>query len=749
MELFKLLGVIAVNNAQALKDIDETTAKAKDSGEKMRGSFNRFAGFAVKAVSAAAAAGATAVAVLTKQAVASFAEYEQLKGGVETLFKDSSDKLLEYANKAWYTAGMSANQYMEMATGFSASLLQSLGGDTKKAADMADMAMIDMSDNVNKMGTAVESVQYAYQGFAKQNFTMLDNLKLGYGGTKEEMVRLLADAEKIKAKNGEIVNYSIDSFADIVEAIHVVQGEIGITGTTMEEAEGTISGSIAMMKASWQNLITGVGAGTKNLDKLVEQFTFSVEKVGKNTIPVIERSIKGIGILVTQLLPPLLSAIPKVLRNILPGLLQSTMDMLRAVFGALGKAIPTLGEVLTTDVLGMLTDMLAKVSNGLANQLPGVLEGIMTWLLSFTDSLRENAGVFIDAGLHVIVQLAKGLMDALPMLIETVPTIVSNIAGLINDNAPKLLVTAMQLIWTLVTGLIQAIPTIVANIPKIIQAIVDVFLAFNWLKLGKSLITKIKDGFIGENPYVINAAKKVKDSIIDALKELPAKLFEIAKNAVHKIVTILKNTVSIRDAASAIKNEIIYILGQLPGKMVLIGRDLLMGLWRGIGNAKNWVLDRIGEIGGSILRKIKKVFKIHSPSKETEADGAFLMEGLGKGITGKLGSVLDTVTDMGGKVLGTARKALAGDIDTNLSVGYDIAAKTRFRTEMLSDATNESATRAENTEDKTERMFTMLEYYLAEILKKLDIDIELDGDSLIRFVDKKLAEKQKLGLRGI
>lgn len=748
MELFKLLGVIAVNNAQALKDIDETTEKAKDSGDKMRGSFNRFAVFAVKAVSAAAAAGASAVGVLTKQAVASFAEYEQLKGGVETLFKDSADKLLDYANKAWYTAGMSANQYMEMATGFSASLLQSLGGDTKKAADMADMAMIDMSDNVNKMGTAVESVQYAYQGFAKQNFTMLDNLKLGYGGTKEEMVRLLADAEKIKAKNGEIVNYSIDSFADIVEAIHVVQGEIGITGTTMEEAEGTISGSIAMMKASWQNLITGVGAGAKNLDKLVEQFTFSVEKVGKNTIPVIERSIKGIGTLVTQLLPPLLSAIPKVLRNILPGLLQSTMDMLRAVFGALGKAIPTLGEVLTTDVLGMLTDMLAKVSDGLANQLPGVLEGIMTWLLSFTESLRENAGVFIDAGLHLIVQLAKGLTDALPMLIETVPTIVSNIAGLINDNAPKLLVTAARLIWMLVTGLIQAIPTIVVNIPKIIQAIVDVLLAFNWFKLGKSLITKIKDGFIGENPYVINAAKKVKDSIIDALKELPAKLFDIARNAVHKVVVILKNTVSIRDAASAIKNEIVYILGQLPAKMVSIGNDLLMGLWRGIGNAKNWVLDRIGEIGGSILKKIKKVFKIHSPSKETEADGAFLMEGLGKGITGKLGSVLDTVTDMGGKVLGTARKALADGIDTNISVGYDVTARTRFGTEMATE-TIDSATQTKSAEDKMERMFVMLEFYLAEILKKLDVDVQIDGDSLVKFVDKKLAEKQKLGLRGI
>ena len=565
------------------------------------------------------------------------------------------------------------------------------------------------------------------------------------------MQRLLDKANELKVAQGGIADLSIDSFADVVEALHLVQEEIGITGTTAKEAESTITGSIGMMKAAWSNLLVGVADSKQDITGLVDQFAYSVRKVGENVIPVVEQSIKGIGTLITQLLPPLLAAIPGMLHNILPDLLESTMSLLNAVFSALGQAIPALGEILTTDVLGMLTDIITQISENIAEQLPIVLENIMTWLLSFTESLRENARIFIEAGLNLFLQLVKGLMDALPMLIETVPTIVSNIAGIINDNAPKLLTTAAQLIWTLATGLLQAIPTLVANIPKIIKAIIDVFLAFNWLQLGKNLITKIKDGFIGENPYVINAAKKVKDSILDALKELPGKLWNLAKEAVGKIVSKLKDTSSISGAARGIKDSIVRILSELPSKMFTIGKDLLKGLWNGISNATGWVLDQIAGIGGSILKKIKKVFKINSPSKETESDGAFLMEGLGKGITGKLGSVLKTVNDMGGKVLGTARKALSGDIDTNIAVGYDVATKTKFASEMSTDGfSNVSATAAkETTEDKIDRLIILLDFYLAEILKKVGIDIQLDGETLIKWIDSQMAERKNLGLRGV
>ena len=252
-------------------------------------------GKAFAAVGVAAAAGFVAI---SKSAVESYAEYEQLAGGVETLFKDSADVLMGYADKAYQTAGLSANDYMETVTSFSASLLQSLGGDTAAAADYADQAIIDMSDNANKMGTSIEMIQNAYQGFAKQNYTMLDNLKLGYGGTKEEMQRLLDDAEKISG-----IKYDISSFADITQAIHVIQTELDITGTTALEASSTIQGSASAMKASWKNLMVGLADENANFDLLLENFIASVGTFAQNLIPRIKVALGGVINLIKELVP--------------------------------------------------------------------------------------------------------------------------------------------------------------------------------------------------------------------------------------------------------------------------------------------------------------------------------------------------------------------------------------------------------------------------------------------------------------
>ena len=484
MELFKLLGTIAIENDAAIKSINETTGEAEKAEGKMSKAFSKVGAVAVKVAKAGVIAGATATAAMTKMAVQSYADYEQLAGGVETLFKESSDTLMNYANNAYKTAGMSANQYMETATSFSASLLQSLGGDTEKAAQYANRAIVDMSDNANKMGTTIDMIQNAYQGFAKQNYTMLDNLKLGYGGTKEEMERLLADAEAISG-----IEYDISSYADIVDAIHVIQTEMGITGTTAKEASQTISGSISAAKGAWENFLVGLADGNQDMDVLVKNLADSVITVGKNLIPRIITTLQSIGQLVRDYAPIIWEEIPK---------------------------------------------QMAKIGEGLKKNLPSLIDKGLDMLTTLTETMRSNASKFISAGMEFILNIAKGLMDSLPSLIKKLPAIVSNIAGVINDNAPKLLVTALNLIKTLALGLIKAIPTLIANIPQILKAMFDAFMAFNWLNLGKSIITSVGKGLKGELPNI----KAIGQNILKELK----KPFETAhtkiKAAMDKIKSI-------------------------------------------------------------------------------------------------------------------------------------------------------------------------------------------------------------------
>lgn len=287
MELFKIFGTIALKGKDQFNgDIDESSSKA----EKLSGKIGKGLATAAKLGAAAIVAAATAVGALTKKSLEEYAEYEQLVGGVETLFKDSADVVKQYANNAYKTAGLSANDYMETVTSFSAALLQSLGGDTEAAAKQADLAITDMADNANKMGTAMGDIQNAYQGFAKQNYTMLDNLKLGYGGTKEEMQRLIDDANALNAAQGNLTNYSIDSYADIVSAIHDVQTEMGITGTTAKEASTTIQGSLSAMKSAWTNLLTGIGDDSQDLDKLINNFVDSTGTAAENILPRLGKS---------------------------------------------------------------------------------------------------------------------------------------------------------------------------------------------------------------------------------------------------------------------------------------------------------------------------------------------------------------------------------------------------------------------------------------------------------------------------
>ena len=590
------VGLLAEDGSVVIK------IKGDDSPfQKVLGKIGSAVNTAVKASAAAVGAASAGVAALGTACINAYADYEQLVGGVETLFKDSADTIQTYADNAYKTAGLSANEYMETVTSFSASLLQSLDGDTEKAAAAADLAITDMADNANKMGTAMESIQYAYQGFAKQNYTMLDNLKLGYGGTKEEMQRLLADAEKLSG-----VKYDLSSYADIVEAIHVIQTEMGITGTTAEEASTTIQGSVASMKAAWANLMVGMADDTQDFDLLLSNFIESIGTVADNLLPRIGVVIEGMGKLVAGLAPEIASALPTLTNELLPNLVELGVQSISALVqgiqengdslaaGAL-SIVGTLAEGIA-ELLPMVADTAASLAvslaDGLTESLPNIIPVAIETISTLVENLTENANTVIEAGIQIILALGEGLIAALPQLIETVPQIVINIANVINDNAPKLVDTALYLITRLATGLLAATPTILANIPKIIEAIVAAFMAFQWLNLGKQLI----DG-------VANGVKKAGESMATA-----------AKNAFSKF----KSKITGSEVATELKS---------------IGKYIIDGIVGGIKNSLSRIANVAGKIKDTLLSKLKGLFKIASPSKLMKEEvGAYIGEGIAVGI---------------------------------------------------------------------------------------------------------------------
>lgn len=590
--------------------------------QKVLGKIGSAVNTAVKASAAAVGAASAGVAALGTACINAYADYEQLVGGVETLFKDSADTIQTYADNAYKTAGLSANEYMETVTSFSASLLQSLDGDTEKAAAAADLAITDMADNANKMGTAMESIQNAYQGFAKQNYTMLDNLKLGYGGTKEEMQRLLSDAEKLSG-----VKYDLSSYADIVEAIHVIQTEMGITGTTAKEASTTIQGSVASMKAAWANLMVGMADDTQNFDMLLSNFIESIGTVADNLLPRIGIVIEGMGKLVAGLAPEIASALPTLTNELLPNLVELGVQSISALVqgiqengdslaaGAL-SIVGTLAEGIA-ELLPMVADtaasLVVSLADGLTESLPNIIPVAIETISTLVENLTENANTIIDAGIQIILALGEGLIAALPQLIETIPQIVINIANVINDNAPKLIDTALYLITRLAVGLVQAIPTLVVNIPKIIKAIVEAFMAFQWLNLGKQLIEGVANG-----------VKKAGESMATA-----------AKNTFSKFKSKLAGV----EVASELKN---------------IGKHIIDGIVGGIKNSLSKIANIAGKIKDTLLSKLKGLFKIASPSKLMKEEvGAYIGEGIAVGIEESGQMAVDAAEDVADKIADT------------------------------------------------------------------------------------------------
>ena len=409
----------AMNNATA--DVNKTKQQIKALDDELDKSPGKFAkvgeaiksglATAAKAATAAVAAASVAVGVLIKQSIADYGEYEQLVGGVETLFKDSAKTVMGYAKDAYKTAGLSANDYMETVTSFSASLLQSMGNDTEAAAKKANVAITDMADNANKMGTDMSSIQNAYQGFAKQNYTMLDNLKLGYGGTKEEMQRLIDDANALNAAQSNYTNYTIDSYADIVDAIHTVQTEMGITGTTALEASTTIEGSIASMKAAWTNFVTGLANDNADIAELSQELIKSVETVASNVLPVIET----------------------VLTNIAEAVKNDGPEMIEKFVAYALEKLP--------DIISLGLQMVLALVAGLAQNLPQLVSGVLRMVETIVSTFVASLPDIIDVGKDIVRGLWEGIKEMGAWLKEKVSDfvggIVSNVKGFLGIHSPS------------------------------------------------------------------------------------------------------------------------------------------------------------------------------------------------------------------------------------------------------------------------------------------------------------------------
>ena len=469
-----------------------------------------------------------------KDALDSYADYEQLVGGVETLFKDNASTVEDYANNAYKTAGLSANDYMETVTSFSASLLQSLNGDTAKSAQVADMAITDMADNANKMGTDMASIQNAYQGFAKQNYTMLDNLKLGYGGTKEEMKRLLKDAQKVTG-----VKYDINNLNDVYQAIHVIQGELGVTGTTAKEASTTIQGSVSAMKSSWQNMLTGIADDNADFEGLVNNLVDSIGIAAENIMPRVKIIIDGIIALIPKLIERIIEHLPEILETG-SEIITQLVDSLTTFAPDIGYSAFYIIEALISGILNNLPmilqvgiDLLTEFINGISQTLPDLIPIAIESLTTLVTTLLDNIDLIIDSGIELILALADGLINALPQLIDKIPEIIDKLYTAISNNVPKLVEAGITLTIKLAEGLIKAIPQLISKIPQIISSIVRGFINYysNMGEVGKNLVSGIWEGIKNAKNWLLDKVKEWCGNIINGIKGFfgihsPSKVFK-------------------------------------------------------------------------------------------------------------------------------------------------------------------------------------------------------------------------------
>lgn len=666
--------------ADSADDMEEEIDDAGDAADKSSGKFEKFGsvlkgiGTAMGAV--AVAAGAAAVS-LGKEVIAAYADYEQLVGGVDTLFKESSQELQTYAANAYKTAGMSANDYMETVTSFSASLISSLGGDTEAAVKYADMAITDMSDNANKMGTDMELIQNAYQGFAKQNYTMLDNLKLGYGGTKTEMERLLADAQAISG-----IEYNIDSYADVVEAIHVIQDSMGIAGATAAEAENTISGSINSLQAALQNMLVGFGDANADMNMLCQNMVDALKNVIKNVTPVIENMVKVLPTVTDALLTAFADLLPSLLDTVtqlFTQILNTILTLLPQLIPAAVSAIMTIVQALI-DNLPLLVDaavqLVVSLVEGIGSALPQLIPAAVQAIVTIVQGLIENLPMILDAALQLIIGLAEGLLTAIPILIEALPSIILAIVDFIIGAIPQIIEAGIQLLTSLVSALPEIITAIVAAIPQIIEGIITAVLDSipQLIQAGIDLLVSLIQALPEIITTIVAAIPEIIGSIVNALiNSIP----QIVQAGVQLLISLIKNLptiiVEIVKAVPQIISGLVSAFGKGVSQLAEVGANLVRGLWQGIQSLASWLWNKVSGWISSIWDGICDFFGIASPSKEMGWVGEMLVEGLAGAINANGKDAVEAAEGMADDI-NSVMNGLAKDMETSIPTDFSLDA---------------------------------------------------------------------------
>ena len=601
----------------SMSEAQNTVSSGSSGISKVLGGIGSVAGTVAKTVGAGMAVAGTAVVAMGKSAVSAYADYEQLVGGVETLFKDSAKTVIENASKAYTTAGMSANEYMSTVTSFSASLLQSLGNDTVKASEKADMAITDMSDNANKMGSDIDTLKTAYAGFAKGQFMLLDNLKLGYGGTQEEMKRLLADAQKISG-----IKYDISSYADIVDAIHVVQNEMGITGTTAKEASSTISGSLSSMKGAWQNLLTGMGDDTADFGSLIDQFVSSVDTVGANLLPRIEIVLGGVVKLVQGLAPKIIEKIPELVSQLLPSIITASVSLIQAIVAI----IPDLVNAIVAQIPAFIQGFV-QIVNALIQALPTVVQSLVQALPTLIPALVTGLVQMIVALCQVIPQIIQPIIDNLPMILNT-------LTNALIQNLPVLIQASIQLVGYL----IQALPQILAGLW---EALKNVFaslgtLLAEWFQPVTDWFKSAWEGFVGIVTgvwdaicNVISIAFRIVASIIDGAfqiitlpfrfiwencKEYVFQAFEWIKEKINIAIGFIRSIVEV--GFGFVKEKIINPITEVREKVLEVFEKIrtaiserITSIKSNVSNVFNGIKDKISNVVNTIKSVVSSAFE--------------------------------------------------------------------------------------------------------------------------------------------
>ena len=617
---------------------------------------------AKKAMGILAGVVAGGMVVLTKTSVDAVAQLEQNVGGVETLFKKSADIVIKNAEKAYTTAGLSANDYMSTVTSFSASLLQSLGQDTEKAAEYADRAIVDMSDNVNKMGTDMELIQNAYQGFAKQNYTMLDNLKLGYGGTKTEMERLVKDASKLKEtqkKLGVTVDANSLSFGNIVNAISVMQESMGIAGTTSAEAATTIEGSMNSAKAAWENFLAGVTSA----DDLAEAFTTAGVVLAKNLGQIVPRLASTIPQFVKAFYQEITSAISE---NIPQGLADAAMQAIDFAVDAISTGLPKAaeagiqiiteltnglkesapritekaGEIIGTLITGIQTsapslltsavELLASFIEGISTQLPTLIPQALQMVVTIADAIISNIPTIVNAGISLLAGLAQGIIQSLPTLIAEGPRIINDFADAIYAGLGQIVLAGLEILVSLVQGIWENRGLLLENALAILQAFINIFSLSSMVNLGKNLISSLGSGLKGAASNAVSALKGIGDRMLNAFK-----------NGVYwskggtSVITALKNGLSAAKTAlvralKTIGTNALETFKAIDWKGV--GTNVITGIVKGITAGIGSIVSAAKKAANNALDAAKKALGIHSPSRRFRDEvGKMMARGMGIG----------------------------------------------------------------------------------------------------------------------